>query len=108
MNRYKTLWCPYGTTHDWHECLYAHTYQDWRRDPAVGYTSEPCREWKEKEKHNTDYRTPRGCPNGPLCSRAHGSKEQLYHPAYYKTRQCVDETKQKKKKKKKKKKSTLR
>ena len=30
------------------------------------------------------------CPHGALCPYAHGSKEQLYHPSYYKTMPCSD------------------
>merc|ERR1719265_2393617 len=33
MWTYKTLWCPIGSFHDWQECIYAHNYQDLRRDP---------------------------------------------------------------------------
>lgn len=87
-NRFKTLWCPYGTQHGWHECLYAHTDQDWRRRPSLGYTSEPCPEWAKHvgERLHYDER----CPNGLRCRFAHGSKEQLYHPFYYKTMPCTD------------------
>jgi len=87
MYRFKTLWCPYGVQHDWHTCLYSHTYQDWRRSPKFGYGSEPCPDW---EKNNTrpDYKD--RCPRGFCCHYAHGSKEQLYHPAYYKTNGCTD------------------
>lgn len=86
--RFKTLWCPYGTQHGWHECLYAHTDQDWRRRPELGYSSEPCPEWAKHvgEKLHYDER----CPNGLRCRFAHGSKEQLYHPLYYKTMPCTD------------------
>lgn len=86
--RFKTLWCPYGTKHGWHECLYAHTDQDWRRRPELGYSSEPCPEWAKHvgEKLHYDER----CPNGLRCRFAHGSKEQLYHPLYYKTMPCTD------------------
>lgn len=87
MRFFKTLWCPYGIQHDWHGCLYAHTYQDCRRTPDIGYGSEPCPYW-QKDLHSADYQ--RRCPSGPRCCFAHGSKEQLYHPAYYKTMPCAD------------------
>ena len=35
--RYKTQWCPIGSFHDWQECIYAHNYQDYRRDPRLGF-----------------------------------------------------------------------
>jgi hypothetical protein len=31
------LWCPIGAQHDWQTCAYAHTYQDARRKPSIGY-----------------------------------------------------------------------
>ncbi|KFG33764.1 zinc finger (CCCH type) motif-containing protein [Toxoplasma gondii GAB2-2007-GAL-DOM2] len=85
--KFKTVWCPYGSQHDWHTCVYAHTYQDCRRAPAIGYGSEPCPSWS-KDLHSADY--DRRCPHGARCSFSHGSKEQLYHPSYYKTMPCMD------------------
>lgn len=87
MMEFKTCWCPYGTQHDWHGCLYAHTYQDCRRSPRIGYGSEPCPYW-QKDLHSVKYR--KRCPFGTRCPYSHGSKEQLYHPAYYKTMPCAD------------------
>lgn len=89
MQRFKTLWCPFGVQHDWHQCVYAHTYQDWRRSPKLGYGSEPCPLWV-KNVALTDYEE--RCPHGFRCRYAHGSKEQLYHPFYYKTMPCTDWT----------------
>lgn len=86
--RFKTLWCPYGTQHSWHECLYAHTDQDWRRRPELGYSSEPCTEWAKHVGERLPYNE--RCPRGLRCGFAHGSKEQLYHPSYYKTMPCTD------------------
>ncbi|CAE7403922.1 UNK, partial [Symbiodinium natans] len=86
--RFKTLWCPYGTQHSWHECLYAHTDQDWRRRPELGYSSEPCAEWAAHVGERLPYAE--RCSRGLRCGFAHGSKEQLYHPAYYKTMPCTD------------------
>lgn len=85
MHRFKTLWCPYGVQHDWFMCTYAHTYQDCRRVPQIGYCSAPCSLWK---KEGANYA--RRCPHGTLCPNAHGSIEQLYHPTYYKTQPCAD------------------
>lgn len=89
MQRFKTLWCPYGVQHDWHQCIYAHTYQDWRRTPQLGYDSEPCPFWV-RNAALSDYQE--RCPNSFRCAYAHGSKEQLYHPLYYKTMPCTDWT----------------
>ncbi|KAL8269799.1 hypothetical protein Esti_006278 [Eimeria stiedai] len=87
MQHFKTVWCPYGVQHDWYTCVYAHTYQDCRRSPQVGYGSEPCPAWN-KDVHSADYG--RRCPHGTLCPYSHGSKEQLYHSSYYKTMPCMD------------------
>mmetsp|Transcript_144736 Transcript_144736/g.360840 ORF Transcript_144736/g.360840 Transcript_144736/m.360840 type:complete len:717 (+) Transcript_144736:72-2222(+) len=89
MHLFKTLWCPYGAQHDWHRCMYAHSYQDWRRRPELGYESEPCPYWaKNSAQIGYDDR----CPNSFSCRLAHGSKEQLYHPQHYKTMPCTDWT----------------
>ncbi|KAF4666861.1 hypothetical protein FOZ61_009184, partial [Perkinsus olseni] len=87
VNHFKTLWCPYGVQHDWHRCYYAHTYQDCRRSPALGYGSEPCPYWS-KSRVWAEYSS--RCPNSHRCPYSHGSKEQLYHPSYYKTMPCCD------------------
>jgi len=89
MYKFKTLWCPYGVQHDWHRCDYAHTYQDCRRIPSLGYGSEPCPFW-DKNMALSDYE--KRCPTGYRCQYSHGSKEQLYHPSYYKTMPCTDWT----------------
>lgn len=87
MDRFKTLWCPFGVQHDWHACLYAHTYQDCRRALTVGYGSEPCPHW-DRNLHLSDYS--KRCSSGYSCPYAHGSKEQLYHPCYFRTMPCAD------------------
>jgi hypothetical protein len=97
-HRFKTLWCPHGIQHDWHRCLYAHTYQDWRRNPEIGYSSEPCSEWCEAPATNglnggsggNERTYEQRCSKGFNCKFAHGSKEQLYHPQYYKTMPCTN------------------
>lgn len=87
MYKFKTLWCPIGVQHDWQTCVYAHNYQDARRHPAIGYGPRPCPYWKRKE---TTLEYSQRCPLGVRCSFSHGAKEQLYHPAYFKTVTCQD------------------
>lgn len=87
MFKFKTLWCPVGRPHDWHTCVYAHTYQDARRHPNIGYGSRPCPHWNREE---TTLEYSQRCPMGLLCPYSHGAKEQLYHPAYFKTKTCYD------------------
>lgn len=89
--RFKTQWCPVGGPHDWENCVYAHTYRDWRRVPILGYTSHPCPRWTNSVSNGTHEMgyTDR-CLYGMACPLAHGAKEQLYHPQFYKTNPCSD------------------
>lgn len=85
--KFKTMWCPIGAQHDWQACMYAHTYQDVRRPPALGYGHQLCPYWNKKE---TSLAYAQRCPLGPRCPFAHGAKEQLYHPNYFRTLVCRD------------------
>jgi len=85
--RFKTHWCPVGVQHDWQNCVYAHNYQDARRHPSIGYGPRPCPYWKRQE---TSLEYSQRCPLGVRCPYSHGAKEQLYHPAYFKTVACQD------------------
>jgi hypothetical protein len=87
MNRYKTLWCPIGIQHNWQNCVYAHNYLDIRRNPSIGYGPRQCPHW---DKSNSKSAYGERCPNGVRCPYAHGAKEQLYHPAHFKTVVCWD------------------
>jgi len=85
MYKFKTIWCPIGVKHDWQSCVYAHNYQDARRNPKIGYGPKTCPMWRPREIFSS-YDS--GCPNGVRCPNAHGPKEQLYHPVHWKTRCC--------------------
>jgi len=87
MYQYKTLWCPIGVQHDWQNCVYAHNYQDARRKLSIGYGPQPCPHWAKKDP-SLDYE--QRCPQGFWCPYAHGAKEQLYHPRYFRTVVCRD------------------
>mmetsp|Transcript_44722 Transcript_44722/g.103418 ORF Transcript_44722/g.103418 Transcript_44722/m.103418 type:complete len:381 (+) Transcript_44722:69-1211(+) len=87
MYRYKTMWCPIGIQHEWHSCVYAHNYQDARRPISIGYGPRLCPYWNKKDTC-TEYA--QRCPVGLRCPYAHGAKEQLYHPMYFKTVTCRD------------------
>jgi len=89
--QFKTQWCPIGGQHDWETCVYAHTYRDWRRTPALGYSSWPCAQWAESVKEGAnDLSYESRCALGLACPLAHGAKEQLYHPQFYKTSPCSE------------------
>jgi hypothetical protein len=85
--KFKVLWCPIGAQHDWHNCPYAHTYQDARRKPSIGYGPQPCPYWSKKD---TRVAYSQRCPLGLRCPYSHGAKEQLYHPKYFRTVICRD------------------
>lgn len=84
---FKTCWCPFSHQHDWSMCDYAHNWQDCRRPPQLGYGPAPCPYW-DKSDARAEYA--QRCPNGLRCAFAHGRKEQLYHPVFYKTQDCCD------------------
>jgi hypothetical protein len=85
--KFKTLWCPIGAQHDWQNCVYAHTYQDARRKPSIGYGPQPCPYWSKKDTRLSYLQR---CPLGLRCPFSHGAKEQLYHPKYFRTVVCRD------------------
>lgn len=88
---FKTQWCPIGGPHDWEVCVYAHTYRDWRRTPSIGYSSWPCPHWMQSVAAGpSELEYEMRCPRGMACSLAHGAKEQLYHPHFYKTSPCSE------------------
>lgn len=87
MYKYKTHWCPIGVQHEWHTCVYAHNYQDARRPVSIGYGAKLCPYWSKKD---TGAEYAQRCPLGLRCPYAHGAKEQLYHPQYFKTVICRD------------------
>lgn len=89
--RFKTQWCPIGGPHDWENCVYAHTYRDWRRVPSLGYSSRPCPHWVQSVTTGPpELAYEHRCPRGMGCPLAHGAKEQLYHPQFYKTSPCSE------------------
>jgi len=89
--KFKTEWCPVGGLHDWESCVYAHTFRDWRRHPSLGYSSHPCPEWARSVASGAqEVGYAKRCHLGLGCPLAHGAKEQLYHPGFYKTHPCND------------------
>ncbi|CAK0889033.1 unnamed protein product [Prorocentrum cordatum] len=89
--KFKTQWCPIGGPHDWENCVYAHTCRDLRRSPEIGYSSWPCQSWAESVASGSPEVSYKArCELGVACPHAHGAKEQLYHPLFYKTGPCID------------------
>lgn len=87
MYKFKVYWCPIGVQHNWQNCVYAHNYQDSRRDVAIGYGSTACPHWN---RHETGAEYWQRCPAGVHCPYAHGAKETLYHPDVFRTAICRD------------------
>lgn len=87
MYKFKTRWCPIGIQHNWQTCVYAHNYQDARRDVSIGYGSAACPHWN---RHETGAEYWQRCPLGVHCPYAHGAKETLYHPEVFRTVVCRD------------------
>jgi len=87
MYKFKTYWCPIGIQHNWQTCVYAHNYQDARRDVTIGYGSTACPHWN---RHETGAEYWQRCPLGVHCPYAHGAKETLYHPEVFRTVVCRD------------------
>ena len=89
--RFKTVMCPFfNLKHDKGTCVYAHNFQDYRRRPDVfHYELKPCPYWKyDAYVHNYE----EGCPYGEKCDKCHGWKEYDFHPLYYKTALCPNQT----------------
>ena len=84
---FKTRWCIFSHHHDWNNCIYAHNSQDCRRPPEAGYGPLPCNAWECSDPHLSYSQR---CSNGIRCPYSHGRKEQLYHPAFYRTNECCD------------------
>lgn len=84
---YKTHFCPFSfIPHNRSSCVYAHNWQDLRRNPYEMRTLPmQCRLWKEKTflLHYSD-----GCPYGSKCEHSHGWKEADFHPLNYKRTKC--------------------
>lgn len=84
---YKTQFCPFSyIPHNRASCVYAHNWQDLRRNPAEARTKPfSCPNWKQKTflLHYSD-----GCPYGSKCEFSHGWKEADFHPANYKRIKC--------------------
>lgn len=83
---FKTILCPYDSYHDKANCVYAHNYQDYRRNPLYfTYDKKHCHNWNSK-KFVVNYSEE--CSKSYNCSYSHGWKELDFHPLVYKTVKC--------------------
>lgn len=89
MWKFKTEWCPFTHEHNKSICVYAHNWQDYRRNP-LQYSSRPCPNWSYK-RYVTNYED--ACIDGFACKWSHGWKESQFHPSVYKTTPCSESEK---------------
>jgi len=83
---YKTVFCPFQHEHNRAGCVFAHNFQDFRRDVRnYNYSITPCKQWKKKKEV---YKYSDGCRNGMNCKFAHGWKERDFHPSRYMKEVC--------------------
>lgn len=88
MYQFKTVWCPFIATHDKALCVYAHNWQDYRRNPNDSpYEAVACGRWKAGT-FILSYEQG-GCRDMTECKNCHGWKELEYHPGEYKTKPCA-------------------
>lgn len=87
MFHFKTVFCPYlFFAHDHSACLYAHSWQDFRRKhSATGYGPERCLHWNSSDLTST---YPVSCPTGFQCKSSHGALEAQFHPLCYRSAMC--------------------
>ena len=87
MFHFKTVWCPFSEKdHQRDQCVYAHNWQDFRRQPhTFEYNNTQCPSWETKKNTKT-YKD--GCKLEYRCGYCHGWKELEYHPMCYKTSEC--------------------
>jgi len=88
LYQFKTIWCPFITTHDKALCVYAHNWQDYRRNPNLhDYEAQPCAKWKAGTFISSYAQG--GCEDMTDCRKCHGWKELEYHPGEYRMKLCT-------------------
>lgn len=87
LHSFKTVWCPFTTPHDKALCVYAHNWQDYRRQPGVyKYKGTACPKW-QSGTFILSYEEG-GCDMMNSCDKCHGWKELEYHPENFRIRPC--------------------
>lgn len=70
MFHFKTKFCPYSNEHDRARCVYAHNWQDYRRDPSkYSYGPILCKNWNRTKKISS---YDQGCSKNFDCQDCHG------------------------------------
>lgn len=82
--KFKTEFCPINWEHNYQKCVYAHSWEDFRRNIIkIPYSQNPC-----DENDNEDEM----CANLGHCQYSHGWFESNYHPLNYKKSRCDHDT----------------
>lgn len=85
--KYKTEFCPFNMEHNAQKCVYAHSWEDFRRNIILfPYSNVAC-----PHVDNHDDSMEIRCEAENDCQFAHGSYELEYHPLNYKRTKCTIE-----------------
>lgn len=82
--KYKTEFCPFNLEHNLDKCVYAHSWEDYRRNIILfPYSNIAC---PNVEGHDESFEV--RCENENECQYAHGGYEIEFHPLNYKRTKC--------------------
>ena len=85
--KYKTEFCPFQVEHNCDKCVYAHSWEDFRRDiMKTPYSKMPCQSWETNNRGGLEQR----CKEGINCKFSHGRYELEFHPMQYKKIYCKE------------------
>jgi hypothetical protein len=85
--KYKTEFCPFLVEHNYEKCVYAHSWEDFRRDiMKTPYSKLPCPSWENNHRGTLEQR----CKEGANCKYSHGRFEVEFHPMNYKKLHCKE------------------
>lgn len=83
--KYKTEFCPFEKDHKVEKCVYAHSWEDYRRNIIVfPYSNCLCPNMEGDEDDSFDGK----CEDENECQYAHGQFEVDFHPLNYKKKNC--------------------
>lgn len=83
--KYKTEFCPFVKEHNLKKCVYAHSWEDYRRNIILfPYSNTPCPNIENEDEESFDGR----CEEENDCQYAHGTYEVDFHPLNYKKKNC--------------------
>jgi len=84
--KYKTEFCPFNMEHNFEKCVYAHSWEDYRRNIILfPYSNVACPNVEANDDNSFEIR----CENENECQFAHGVFELEYHPLNYKRTYCA-------------------